>query len=82
MEDGAGCSGDFAGAFSCGAPDCALSGAGRDSNPNTITQHKTRVWWIRFIGRQFYQSPQCEADICRNFIFHSFPCFTHTVLKC
>ena len=29
-----------------------------------------------------YQSPQCEAVICKNFIFHSLPCLTQTVLKC
>jgi len=29
-----------------------------------------------------YQSPQCETDICWNFILHASPCFTHTVLKC
>lgn len=30
----------------------------------------------------FYQSPQWFAVICWNFIFHTSPCFTQTVLKC
>jgi hypothetical protein len=29
-----------------------------------------------------YQSPQCDAVICWNFMFHASPCFTQTVLKC
>jgi hypothetical protein len=35
-----------------------------------------------FVGNSAYQSPQCEAVIWKNFIFHVSPCFTHTVLKC
>ena len=29
-----------------------------------------------------YQSPQCDAVICWNFIFQTSPCFTQTVVKC
>ena len=32
--------------------------------------------------RRIYQSPQCDAVICWNFIFQASPCLTQTVLKC
>jgi hypothetical protein len=41
---------------------------------------KLRAKW-HFVNPD-YQSPQCEAVIWKNFIFHVSPCFTHTVLKC